>query len=109
MSTDKHSVKVLIDGEEFTVRSELPPDYTKSVAAYFDAALARVRSSIPTVESHKAAILAGLAVTDELFQARQADSQLSDEIHQLIDEVVRFLPPARRGASRPGPQLTLGD
>lgn len=109
MSAEKHAVRVTIGGEEFTVRSEEAPEYTRDVAAYFDAALARIRASLPTVEAHKAAILAGLAITDELFQARQGDEQLAGQARELADEVARFLPPARRGGRGPGTQLILGD
>ena len=55
MSTTKNAVRVIIGGEEYTVRSELPPDYTREVAAYLDAALKRVRDSLPMVETQKAA------------------------------------------------------
>lgn len=109
MSAEKHAVKVTIGGEEFTVRSELPPEYTREVAAYFNDALSRIRGSLPTVEAHKAAILAGLAITDELFQARQGDEEQAAQVRGLADELARFLPPARRGVRGPGPQLTLGD
>ena len=71
----KNAVRVTIGGEEYTVRSELPPEYTREVAAYFDAALKRVRDSLPAMEAHKIAILAGLAITDELFQARRGDRE----------------------------------
>ena len=76
MSTTKHAVRVTIGGEEYTVRSELPPEYTREVAAYVDAALRRVRDMMPMVETHKAAILAALAITDELFQARRGDRDM---------------------------------
>ena len=61
MSTKKHAVKVMIGGEEYTVRSDLPPEYTREVAAYVDQALKKVLSQGPIVETHKAAILAALA------------------------------------------------
>ena len=109
MSTEKHAVKVTIGSEEFTIRSELPPEYTREVAAYFDAALGRIRESLPTVEAHKAAILAGLAITDELFQARQGDADQADQLRHLGEVLTRILPPARRGGPMPGPQLILGD
>jgi cell division protein ZapA (FtsZ GTPase activity inhibitor) len=109
MSAEKHAVKVTIGGEEFTVRSELPPEYTREVAAHFNDALTRIRESLPTVEAHKAAILAGLAVTDELFQARQGDAEQADQLRELAESLVRFLPPGRRGARGSGAQLTLGD
>jgi cell division protein ZapA (FtsZ GTPase activity inhibitor) len=97
MSQAKQAVKVVIGGEEYSVRSEVPPEYTREVAAYLDAALKRVRDSLPMIETHKAAILAGLAITDELFQARREDRQIADRLTRMADEFARMLPPAKRG------------
>lgn len=101
--TERHAVKVLIGGEEYTVRSELPPEYTREVAAYYDASLRRVRSAAPSLEPHKAAILAGLAVADELFRARRGDAEVAARVGALAEVVSRCLPPARRGRGRQGP------
>jgi cell division protein ZapA len=97
MSTTKNAVRVIIGGEEYTVRSELAPEYTREVAAYLDAALKRVRDSLPMVETHKAAILAALAITDELFQARRGDRDVADRLTAMADDLARLLPPAKRG------------
>jgi cell division protein ZapA len=96
-TTAKNAVRVTIGGEEYTVRSELPPEYTREVAAYLDAALKRVRDSLPMVEAHKAAILAALAITDELFQSRRGDREIATRLTALADELARLLPPAKRG------------
>jgi len=95
--SSRNAVKVVIGGEEFTIRSELPPAYTQEVAAHLDAALGQVRASLPLIETHKAAILAGLAITDELFQARRADRALADRLAATADMLARTLPPAKRG------------
>ena len=97
MSQSKQAVKVVIGGEEYSVRSEVPPEYTREVAAYLDAALKRVRDSLPMIETHKAAILAALAITDELFQARREDRQIADRLGRMADEFARMLPPSKRG------------
>jgi cell division protein ZapA len=97
VSTTKNAVRVFIGGEEYTVRSELSPEYTREVAAYLDAALKRVRDSLPMVESHKAAILAALSITDELFQARRGDREVADRLSAMADDLARLLPPAKRG------------
>ncbi|HEV7366586.1 MAG TPA: cell division protein ZapA [Gemmatimonadales bacterium] len=97
MNTTKNAVRVFIGGEEYTVRSEVPPEYTREVAAYLDAALKRVRDTLPMVESHKAAILAGLSITDELFQARRGDRDIADRLSAMADDLARLLPPAKRG------------
>ncbi|HEX6106300.1 MAG TPA: cell division protein ZapA [Gemmatimonadales bacterium] len=98
MSAPKNAVRVVIGGDEFTVRSELPPEYTREVAAYLDAALKRVRDSMPMVETHKAAILAALAITDELFQARRGDREIAGRLSAMADDLARLLPPAKRGS-----------
>jgi cell division protein ZapA len=97
VSAAKNAVRVTIGGEELTVRSELPPEYTREVAAYLDAALKRVRDSLPSVDVQKAAILAALAITDELFQARRGDREIANRMNLLADDLARLLPPAKRG------------
>jgi cell division protein ZapA len=92
----KNAVKVTIADEEYTVRSELDPEYTREVAAHVDAAIRRVLSSGPIVESHKAAILAALAITDELFQSRRQQQELAQRLKQLSGELARLLPPQKR-------------
>lgn len=102
MTAPKHAVKVIIGGEEYAVRSEHPPEYTREVAAYLDAALRRVREMLPALESHKAAVLAALSITDELFQARRDDREIAARLEALSEDVARLLPPAKRGSRAPG-------
>ena len=96
MTEAKHVVQVMIGGESYTVRSELPPAYTKEVASYVDAALQRVRETAPLVASHKAAILAALSITDELFRARRGDREMAARMTVLAAEIGRLIPPAKR-------------
>lgn len=98
MTAPKQTVRVVVGGEELAVRSEAAPEYTREVASYFDDALRQIRAMSPTLEAHKAAILAGLAVTDQLFRARRGDGELSARLSTLADELTRLLPPAKRGA-----------
>jgi len=72
------------------------------VAAYLDAALGRIRASLPLVEPHKAAILAALSITDELFRARRGDQESAARLDRMAAEIARLLPPARRGPRAPG-------
>lgn len=92
----KNAVKVTIVGDEYTVRSELYPEYTRQVAAHVDTAIRRVLQAGPMVESHKAAILAALAITDELFETRKQQQEMAARIKQLTDNLARLLPPQKR-------------
>ena len=97
MSTPaKHAVRVSVGGEELALRTELPPEYAREVAAHFDAALRQIRAASPSLEAYKAAILAGLAVTDELFRNRRTDAELAGRIAAMTEEVSRLLPPTKR-------------
>jgi cell division protein ZapA (FtsZ GTPase activity inhibitor) len=49
------------------------------------------------VDVQKAAILAALAITDELFQARRSDREIANRMTALADDLSRLLPPAKRG------------
>jgi cell division protein ZapA len=92
----KHSVRVSILSEEFTIRSDTPPEHTKAVAEYLDGVARQVMSSGNVVESNRAVVLAALRVTAELFAERQASEELSRSMKQLSDEIRRLLPPAKR-------------
>jgi cell division protein ZapA len=96
VTTKKHAVKVMIGGEEYTVRSDLPPEYTRDVAAYVDKALKKVLSQGPIVEIHKAAILAALDITNELFQSKKGEREVAARLTALADDLIKVLPPAKR-------------
>lgn len=96
MSEKRHVVKVSIVDEEYTIRSDATPEHTKAVADYLDQAIRRVRSGSTHIETQKAAILAALQITDELFRARSSAEEVEDSIRALSAEVRRWLPPAKR-------------
>lgn len=94
MST--HSTRVKIVGEEYTIRSEVPPEHTRAVAAHVDAAIRKVLESPAITDPGKAAILAAMSITDELFRERQAAQDVADEMRGLSGELRRWLPPGKR-------------
>lgn len=96
MSTIKHSTRVTICGEDYTIRSDSPPEHTRAVAAYVDAKISEVLESAAVVESHKAAILAALQITDELFAVRAEQGEVTEAMRTLSGELRRWLPPAKR-------------
>lgn len=98
MSSAKHSVRVQIFGEEYALRTDADPEHTRAVAAYVDQAIREVvAGSGAVVENHKAAILAALKITDELFRARADDEETTARVRALSGELRRWLPPGKRG------------
>ncbi|HUF28404.1 MAG TPA: cell division protein ZapA [Gemmatimonadaceae bacterium] len=97
MSEKRTVVRVQIVGEEYSIRSDETPEHTRAVAEYVDQAIRRVMNSGSVVEMQRAAILAMLQITDELFKAREASAELTTGMRSLGNEVRRWLPPAKRG------------
>jgi cell division protein ZapA len=92
-ASEKNVVSVRIGDEEYAIRSPADPDYTRELAAHIDRAIRGVLSQGPMVQAHKAAILASLTITDELFQARAELERLRQEVAErsarLVVEVER--------------------
>ena len=93
------SVRVTIVGEEYTLRTAAPEAHTRAVAEHVDRAIRQVLSTGAVVETHKAAILAALQITDELLRARAEAEALAVRTRALGAEVRRWLPPTKRGDS----------
>lgn len=96
MSAKKHSTRVSILNEEFTIRSDTPPEHTQAVARYLDAAIRKIMSSGAVVESNRAVVLAALQITAELFDARTAAEATTESIRELSEYVRPLLPPSKR-------------
>jgi cell division protein ZapA len=94
---NKSVVKVRIVGEEYTLRTEASPEHTKSVAEHVDRTIRAIMGGGSTMETQKAAILAALQITDELFRERAASELLTADLRQLASDIRPLLPPAKRG------------
>lgn len=97
MSEKRHAVKVSIVGEEFTLRSDETPEHTRAVAEHVDQTIKQVLKTSPVIETQKAAVLAALQITDQLFKARAGRELLEKDLESLGSEVRRWIPPAKRG------------
>ena len=101
MSGRKHSVRVTILGEEYSLRTDASPDHVRTLASHVDELIRRLMHG-GVVETHKAGVLAALQLTDDLFRARAALSEATLGVRQLSGEVRRMLPPEKRGLLTPG-------
>ena len=66
---------------------------------YVDKTIRTIMNSGAVVESSRAAILAALQITDELFRARTVQRELNESMDALSSEVRRWLPPAKRSGA----------
>jgi len=82
----KNLVRVTILNEEYAIRSDTPPEHTRAVAEYVDAAIRRVLESGAVVETTRASILAALQIAGELFEAR-AGNEMTEKLKGLSAEI----------------------
>jgi cell division protein ZapA len=97
MSGKKSSVRVEILGESYSIRTEAAPEHTRAVAQHLDRSIRQILASGSVIEANRAAILAALQITSELFQEREANESITSAMQALSADVRRMLPPAKRG------------
>jgi len=96
----RHTVAVEIAGEKHVLRSDVPPEYTRRVASHVDATI-RALPGFQTLEPFRAATLAALSITDELFHARDEIRRLREEAESRTNELADLLEAAEAaGAER---------
>jgi cell division protein ZapA (FtsZ GTPase activity inhibitor) len=86
-------VTVEILGEKHVLRSDAAPEYTRAVAAHVEAKVAALPG---TLENHRRAILAALAITDELFRAREEIRLLQESRERGISALAERMERALR-------------
>ncbi|HTK47581.1 MAG TPA: cell division protein ZapA [Gemmatimonadaceae bacterium] len=97
MTSKKTSVKVEILGESYAIRTEADPEHTRAVAEHLDRSIRQILAGGSVIEANRAAILAALQITSELFQERDATAAVTSAMQALSADVRRMLPPAKRG------------
>ena len=91
MSSDAHTVRVTIFGEDYQIRTDLGEEYTRECARYVDDAIQEAHVGGHVAEPHKAAILAALKITDEMFRARAEAAGLSEKVRDRVLDLVARL------------------
>lgn len=65
------STKVQIFGQSYTIAGDLDELYVRELAAYVDEKMKAIASNTSTIDTQKAAVLAALAIADELHSAKR--------------------------------------
>ncbi len=82
---DRSSVTVRIAGEEHTLRSNAPPEYTRKCAKLVSDRIEEIRARSQLLEPHRAAILAALSIADEYFQAVERGASTVADLEASLD------------------------
>lgn len=82
------SVKVQIFGQIYTIRGELEEKYVHRLAKFVDEKMHAIAESTGIVETQKLAVLAALAIADELHSLK---TEVTDEEQLLREQAERCL------------------
>lgn len=92
MSIDNNQVKISIFGQEYSVKAPADPEYIKKIAEFLDGKMREVQSGFSTTQSStRIAILAGMNITDELFNARQSGESIDNDTEQKISSLIDLI------------------
>ncbi len=89
------AVTVRIAGEEHALRANADPEHTRACARFVDARIQEIREKSGLVETHRAAILAALSISDQFLRTREdlerlrreaaeRDDALAQQVEQLL-------------------------
>jgi cell division protein ZapA len=88
-------VKVQIFGQSYTIVGDLEEAYVLQLAAYVDAKMQAITGMTSTVDTQKAAVLAALAIADELHSSRKEkgvrEELLKEQAERCLTLVERAL------------------
>ncbi len=82
------TVKIQIFGQTYPIQAELDQEYVQKLAAYVDEKMCAISDMTPTVDTQKVAILAALAIADELHSLR---NERGDREELLKEQAERCL------------------
>jgi len=89
------AVKVQIFGQIYAIRGDLDERYVQKLAAYVDEKMNAIADATATVDTQKVAVLAALAIADELHSARKdrtgQDDLLREQAERCLTLVERAL------------------
>ena len=92
MSEESNQVEISIFGQEYSVKAPADPDYIKKIAEYLDEKMREVQSGFSTTQSStRIAILAGMNITDELFNSRQSGESDNTHAEQKISSLIELI------------------
>ena len=90
---DAQSFTARIGGRDYTLSAQGDPERLKRIANYLDRKIAESKMHT-AMNGEIAAVIAGLSVTEELFNAKDEAQRLRDQLY----EIARGIP--AEGASR---------
>jgi len=85
------SVKVTIYDQTYNVAGDLDPAYVEELAHYVDGRMREIARATGMVDSVKIAVLAALAISDELESLRRSRSEGRAELRERAERCLKLV------------------
>ncbi|MFH0919546.1 MAG: cell division protein ZapA [Fibrobacterota bacterium] len=82
MEDKLNRVRVLIAGDEYTIKGEASSDTISRISEYVNSKITEIGTAATSKERYRLAILAAVNITGELFEARKELFEASDKLDQ---------------------------
>ncbi len=86
-----NSIKVQIFGQTYTIRGDLDERYVQKLAAYVDEKMSAIADVTATVDTQKVAVLAALAIADELHTIRKDRTDQEELLREQAERCLTFV------------------
>lgn len=84
-------MKVQIYDQTYNIAGDLEPAYVEELAEYVDGRMREMARATGTVDSVKLAVLAALAIADELHTLRQSRHQNNDALRERAERCIKLI------------------
>jgi cell division protein ZapA len=84
-------VRIEIYNQTYHVAGDLQPEYVEQMAAYVDRKMREVAHSTGTVDSVRVAVLAALAIADELHSVKQVRDDSREQLRERAERCLKLV------------------
>ena len=85
------SVKVNIYDQAYNVAGDLDPAYVEELADYVDGRMREIARATGLVDTVKVAVLAALAISDDLHTLRRSRSEGREELRERAERCLKLV------------------
>lgn len=86
-----NSVKVQIFGQIYAIRGDLDERYVQKLAAYVDEKMGAIADVTATIDTQKVAVLAALAIADELHTIRKDRTEEEELLREQAERCLTLV------------------
>jgi cell division protein ZapA len=83
--------RVQIFGQTYTIQGDLDPAYVQKLARFVDEKMDAIARATSTVDTQKIAVLAALAISDELFNMRAESGEQEEMLREQAERCLTLV------------------